>query len=203
MILEELEETYPGVRYDPDDLFFSMDRFYRKSGIRFVILIDEWDAVFRIQKEDRDGQTEYLDFLRDWMKDKPCIALAYMTGILPIKKYGRHSALNMFTEYSMMFPRQAAKYAGFTGDEVSALCKRYGRDYEAVKNWYDGYAVSDVVPPDPDHGEQKATGKSPKAVRYELSNPFQDRVDVAKSLFGILPQTMSLEDAMNEKAAES
>ena len=52
MILEELEETYPGVRYDPDDLFFSMDKFYRKSGIRFVILIDEWDAVFRIQKED-------------------------------------------------------------------------------------------------------------------------------------------------------
>lgn len=103
-ILEELEEMYPGVRYDPNDLVYSMDRFYRKSGIQFVILIDEWDAVFRIQKEEGAGQTEYLDFLRDWMKDKPYIALAYMTGILPIKKYGRHSALNMFTEYSMMFP---------------------------------------------------------------------------------------------------
>ena len=170
-ILEELEEMYPGVRYDPNDLIYSMDRFYRKSGIQFVILIDEWDAVFRIQKEDRAGQTEYLDFLRDWMKDKPYIALAYMTGILPIKKYGRHSALNMFTEYSMMFPRQAAKYTGFTEEEVFSLCNRYGRDYDAVKNWYDGYAVSDVVPPDPDHEEQKATGIAPKAARYELYSP--------------------------------
>ena len=170
-ILEELEEMYPGVRYDPNDLVYSMDRFYRKSGIQFVILIDEWDAVFRIQKEEGAGQTEYLDFLRDWMKDKPYIALAYMTGILPIKKYGRHSALNMFTEYSMMFPRQAAKYTGFTEEEVFSLCNRYGRDYEAVKNWYDGYAVSDVVPPDPDHEEQKTTGKAPRAARYELYSP--------------------------------
>ena len=170
-ILEELEEMYPGVRYDPEDLFFSMDRFYRKSGNQFVILIDEWDAVFRIQKEDMNGQTEYLDFLRDWMKDKPYIALAYMTGILPIKKYGRHSALNMFTEYSMMFPRQAAKYTGFTEEEVSDLCNRYGRDYQAVKNWYDGYDVSDIVPPDPDHEEKLATGRSPKAAHYELYSP--------------------------------
>ena len=35
----------------------------------------------------------------------------------------------------------------------------------------------------------------------KLSNPFQDRVDVAKSLFGILPQTMTLEEAMDERAA--
>ena len=49
---------------------------------------------------------------------------AYLTGILPIKKYGKHSALNMFTEYSMMFPRQLAKYTGFTEEEVQQLCKR-------------------------------------------------------------------------------
>ncbi len=36
----------------------------------------------------------------------------------------------------------------------------------------------------------------------KLSNPFQDRVDVAKSLFGILPQTMTYEEAMDERAAE-
>lgn len=36
----------------------------------------------------------------------------------------------------------------------------------------------------------------------KLSNPFQDRVDVAKSLFGILPQTMTCEEAMEERAAE-
>lgn len=36
----------------------------------------------------------------------------------------------------------------------------------------------------------------------KLSNPFQDRVEVAKSLFGILPQTMSYEEAMEERADE-
>ena len=35
----------------------------------------------------------------------------------------------------------------------------------------------------------------------KLSNPFQDRVDTAKSLFGILPDTMTLDEAMNERAA--
>ena len=36
----------------------------------------------------------------------------------------------------------------------------------------------------------------------KLTNPFQDRVDTAKSLFGILPQTMTFEEAMNKRAAE-
>jgi hypothetical protein len=32
----------------------------------------------------------------------------------------------------------------------------------------------------------------------KLSNPYQDRVDVAKSLFGILPTDMTLEEAQAE-----
>ena len=134
-------------------------------------MLDEWDAVFRIRKNDLAGQSFYLEFLRDLLKDKPYIALAYMTGILPIRKDGRHCALNMFTEFSMMFPRQLARYTGFTESEVQSLCARYGRNYEAVKDWYDGYDVSDVVPPDPDHEELKATGKSHRAVRYALYSP--------------------------------
>lgn len=94
-----------------------------------------------------------------------------MTGILPIKKYGKHSALNMFTEYSMMFPRQMTRFTGFTEEEVRNLCSRYGRDYQAVSDWYDGYEVSDIIPPDPDYEELRATGKSPEAVRYSLYSP--------------------------------
>ena len=145
-VLSELEEMYPGVRHDPTDLFYSMDQFYRKTGVQFVIVLDEWDAVFRVRKTDKDGQTEYLDFLRDWMKDKSYIALAYMTGILPIKKYGQHSALNMFTEYSMMAPRQLAPYTGFTIDEVKSLSQKYNMDYSEVSDWYDGYLISDRIP---------------------------------------------------------
>ena len=66
-----------------------------------MILIDEWDCLFREYKKDREAQKKYLDFLRVWLKDQDYVALAYMTGILPIKKYGSHSALNMFTEYSL------------------------------------------------------------------------------------------------------
>ena len=147
-ILEELNEVYPEVKYDPDDFYFSLEKYYRKTNRQFVIVIDEWDAVFRIRKEDHTGQTKYLDFLRDWMKDKTYIALAYMTGILPIKKYGEHSALNMFTEYSMESPRQLATYTGFTEKEVKELCTLYGMDYTDISDWYDGYVISDRIPPE-------------------------------------------------------
>ena len=36
----------------------------------------------------------------------------------------------------------------------------------------------------------------------KLTSPFQDRVDIAKSLFGILPQTTTLEEAKAERLDE-
>lgn len=170
-VLDELEETYPDTKYDPADFVFSFDRFYRKSGRQFVIVLDEWDAVFREWQDDQNGQKRYLDFLRDWLKNKPYVALAYMTGILPIKKYGKHSALNMFDEYSMIAPMQLASYTGFTENEVLELCRRYGRDFKKIKDWYDGYELCDVIPPDPDHAMLTETGYSPVAKRYALYSP--------------------------------
>lgn len=65
-----------------------------------------------------------------WLKDQDYVALAYMTGILPVKKYGSHSALNMITEYSMTNPRDLAEFFGFTEEEVQKLCLRYKRSFE-------------------------------------------------------------------------
>ena len=96
---------------------------------------------FREYKEDKEAQEIYLDFLRDMLKDKPCIHLAYMTGILPIKKYGTHSALNMFDEFSMIDPGPMAEYVGFTEEEVDALCQEYGMSFEETKAWYNGYGL--------------------------------------------------------------
>lgn len=36
----------------------------------------------------------------------------------------------------------------------------------------------------------------------KLSNPYQDRVDMAKSLFGILPDDITLEQAREERLRE-
>lgn len=99
-VVDELRECYPDIRFgNRIKLRTVMNKIYGKTKRQFVVVIDEWDAIFRAWKEDEAGQARYLDFLRDLMKDKPYIALAYMTGILPIKKYGEHSALNMFDEY--------------------------------------------------------------------------------------------------------
>lgn len=172
LIIRELQRAYPEIDFFSDeDLLQAIDDVYSDNERQIVIVIDEWDAVFRERKEDREGQTEYLDFLRDLMKDNKNIALAYMTGILPIKKYGKHSALNMFDEYSMMAPMQLAPYTGFTENEVLKLCREFGRDYEPIKKWYDGYTVSSVIPQDPDYLTQKTTGKALKAQHYALYSP--------------------------------
>ena len=36
----------------------------------------------------------------------------------------------------------------------------------------------------------------------KLSNPYQDRVDMAKSLFGILPADVTLEEAQKERLSK-
>ncbi|MBQ4396807.1 MAG: AAA family ATPase [Clostridia bacterium] len=124
-------------------LTYNMKRIYAKFNIPFVILIDEWDCVMREHMNNKDGLKVYLDFLRSWLKDQNDVALVYMTGILPIKKYGTHSALNMFDEFSMLDSEKFQRYIGFTDDEVKKLCEEYSADYAEMKAWYDGYKLED------------------------------------------------------------
>ena len=140
-VLWELLGEYPDFRYfDTTNLARTMQGIYQQTKQPFVIIIDEWDCVFREYKTEKESQEKYLDFLRDLLKDKGYIYLAYMTGILPVKKYGTHSALNMFDEFSMIEPGPLARYVGFTEQEVRLLCKKYNMDEEEVKSWYDGYS---------------------------------------------------------------
>ena len=144
-LIRDLKQQYPDVDYfDDTDLAESMQDAYQVSRIPFVVIIDEWDCIFREYKTDKIAQEKYLDFLRDLLKDKEYIHLAYMTGILPIKKYGTHSALNMFDEFSMIDAGPLASYVGFTEEEVSGLCDRYGMDMEELKSWYDGYSFEEI-----------------------------------------------------------
>ena len=68
-----------------------------------------------------------------------------MTGILPIKKYGTHSALNMFDEISMVDSGLSSEYMGFTEKEVEKLCYQYNISYDEMKEWYDGYHLTDTI----------------------------------------------------------
>ena len=64
---------------------------------KFIVLIDEWDLIFRDFRDDFDLQFKFVDLLKNLFKAKnsgSCFALVYMTGILPIKKYYSHSFLN-------------------------------------------------------------------------------------------------------------
>ena len=141
-LIFDLMDHFETVRFrDEHNLIQVMKDIYSKTNHSFIILIDEWDCLFREYNQDKEAQKEYLDFLRAWLKDKDYVALAYMTGILPIKKYGSHSALNMFTEYSMTDPGDLAEYFGFTEKEVFALCEKYDMSFEEAKMWYDGYQL--------------------------------------------------------------
>ncbi len=140
-VLMELKRTYPEY-VDVEHLVWSMQDIFAATKRPFVILIDEWDCLFREYAHNTDAQKKYLDFLRMWLKDQDYVALAYMTGILPIKKYGTHSALNIFWEYSMTDPGELAPFFGFTEDEVHELCDQYNMSFEEARAWYDGYELT-------------------------------------------------------------
>ncbi len=138
-LIGELMYFFPDVFYlNTKKLYRVLNSIYSATGTPFVLLIDEWDCVMR-RIHDWEEQKLYLDFLRELMKDQPYIALAYMTGILPIKKYGEHSTLNMFYEYSMIDSAEISNCFGFTEEEVRVLCERYDMDFKEAKDWYDGY----------------------------------------------------------------
>ena len=74
--------------------------------------------------------------LRGLFKDAPSkkfLKLGYLTGILPIKKYGTESALNNFDEFTMVESDMLAEYVGFTEEEVITLYEEYGMDFEEAK----------------------------------------------------------------------
>ncbi len=142
-ILFDISTEFPDVKlFDENDLTRSLKDIFAQKKQKFIFIIDEWDCIFRIHKDNTSAQKEYLDFLRDLLKGQPYVALAYMTGILPIKKYGEHSALNMFKEYSMTNQKRLAEFTGFTESEVRRLCEKYSISFEKTKQWYDGYNVN-------------------------------------------------------------
>lgn len=121
-----------------------MSEIYTVTGNKFIVIIDEWDILIRDEANNRDEQENYINFLRGMFKGtEPTrfISLAYLTGILPIKKMKTQSALNNFDEFTMLDAGALASYIGFTELEVEKLCDKYQKDFAEVKRWYDGYML--------------------------------------------------------------
>ena len=116
---------------------------------KFIFIMDEWDLIYRDYRHDTELQESYIDFLRGLFKTKKgqaCFALAYLTGILPIKKYNSQSALNGFKEYNMLSPEPFEKYFGFTEDEVAEIVKSpsCAISSQELKEWYEGYKLNGI-----------------------------------------------------------
>ncbi|MEE1100684.1 MAG: AAA family ATPase [Agathobacter sp.] len=142
-IYKEFKEVFGESLDYESKISFVLMSIYQKTKIPFVIIIDEWDCVIR-----NSGNValvhKYLQFLHSLFKSeesKAFLALAYITGILPIKKIKDESALNNFREYTMLRSKQITKYFGFTEEEVKGLCEKYDMDFDTAKTWYNGYLI--------------------------------------------------------------
>lgn len=144
-VIAELKEKYPNIISEETvSLPEAMSEIYTVTGNKFIVIIDEWDILIRDEANNRDEQENYINFLRGMFKGtEPTrfISLAYLTGILPIKKMKTQSALNNFDEFTMLDAGALASYIGFTELEVEKLCDKYHKDFAEVKRRYDGYVL--------------------------------------------------------------
>ena len=146
-VMSEVLSAYPGIqREDDDDLMDVLVKVSLHYNEKFIMIIDEWDAICREALGDEEAMNKYVNLLRRLFKGSASaqtFAGVYMTGILPIKKYETQSALNNFIEYSMVEPRKMGKYFGFTKDEVKDLAAQHDTDFDELEKWYDGYQIGD------------------------------------------------------------
>ena len=143
----DILRAYPGqTEADDDDLMDCLTRIALNEKLKFIFIIDEWDAILREFEGKKNVADEYVNWLRRMFKSgqtEQVFAGVYMTGILPIKKYNTESALNNFREYSMITPGKVSKFFGFTKSEVTLLSEKHSVDFEELEKWYDGYKIGD------------------------------------------------------------
>ena len=146
-VLAELRELYPDIiSKNISSLPEALSLIHVAEKKKFVVIIDEWDVLIRDEAANQGIQDEYINFLRGMFKGNlptRYMALAYLTGILPVKKIKTQSALNNFDEFTMLSANEFAPYIGFTEEEVKHLCEEYGQNFMEVKRWYDGYLLEE------------------------------------------------------------
>lgn len=196
-IRAELRTAFPSVLIpDNEPLAGCLEKIYAATNEQFVVILDEYDVLVR-ERVSEEVFKSYLAFLNSMFKNDnlaPAIALAYITGILPVVRDKVQSKLNVFDEYTMAGSGRLAKFVGFTAEEVRDLCKDNGLDFEECKRWYDGYNINNVETYNPksivsavDSGEIESywtqTG-SYEALKYFILMDFEGILQDVKTMIG-------------------
>ena len=119
-LIRDITEKYTHIKADR---YFNISSMLMDTQEKFIFIFDEWDYIFN-NNMFVENQNDFLEFLRNLLKDQPYVSLCYMTGVLPIKKYSSGSALNMFDEYTFLKDRSFSEFFGFTEEEVKKLCEK-------------------------------------------------------------------------------
>ena len=142
-IREEFKQQFTEISfYDDDSIADCMLKVFSARDEKFVVIMDEYDVLVR-ENVSSELFTQYLDLLNGLFKSdtlRPAIALAYLTGILPIVRDKVQSKLNNFEEYTILDAGELAEFIGFTSDEVQTLCEKNSIEFSECKRWYDGYS---------------------------------------------------------------
>ncbi len=145
-LIQDIIEAYSYVNTN-DTISEMLESVYEKTHEGFIFIIDEWDYIFNNNLFSEAERKNFLEFLRELLKDKSYVELAYMTGVLPIAKYSSGSALNMFKEYNMLNDKKYVSYFGFSQKEVEDLCAKQDEvSIEELTEWYNGYKTPKGLP---------------------------------------------------------
>lgn len=164
---KDLMDAFPDLNGSDCLLSELLSECLEKHNERFIFVFDEWDCVFSLPFMTDANRESFVRFLKDLLKDRPYVDLAYMTGVMPILKYSSGSDLNMFVDYTMLRENKFNTYFGFTENEVDELFERYSNQNldshyvtrDKLKFWYDGYKTNS--------GEHIY---NPRSVNLSLSN---------------------------------
>ena len=155
-VIEELKENkeYANIlsesrKVGKKNLSSALNEICNHTKEQFILIMDEWDLICRDYRNEPELLEKFIEVMRGLFKSdkgQACFALAYLTGILPIKKYNSQSALNVFKEYNMLSPEPYEKYFGFTEEDVAEIVKlpQCKISHQALKEWYEGYKLNGI-----------------------------------------------------------
>ena len=120
----------------------------RHYGQSVIMLIDEYDVPL-----DKAYQLGYYDSMVELVrilfgnafKTNDSLNFAVLTGCLRISKESIFTGLNNFKVYTVKDVRYK-EYFGFTDLEILQMLEyyRFSDQYDAVKEWYDGYLFGNL-----------------------------------------------------------